>query len=156
MDIIGDTSLRETTIVVTHKFSGGSESEAETFFEREEIVAFQEGSETKVENVIKRPKQGNWISHGRRHTTIEIRSPYEVITKAKTSDGNITLTNVKGESQLRSSDGDITAIKIEGNTQFTSSDGNVLVEKVVGDLRAKTSDGDLNLSDVSGCLCANQ
>ena len=154
VDIIGDTSLQETTIVVTHMFSGGSESDAETYFEREEIVAFQEGSETIVENVIKRPEQRNWFSHGRRHTTIEIRSPYEVVTKAKTSDGDLTVTNVKGETQLRSSDGDITAIKIDGNTQFTSSDGDVSVENVVGDLSAKTSDGDLNLSDVSGDVSA--
>lgn len=150
VEIMGDAALSETTIVVTHVFSGGSESDAEAYFKSEAIVAIKEGAGISVENVVKHFNRRNGFFNGRRHTQLLITCPYVIDTTARTSDGDLTLINVKGEIHLRSSDGDLDIRKIEGNTIVTTSDGDVLIEKMDGSLAARTSDGSIEISKLTG------
>jgi DUF4097 and DUF4098 domain-containing protein YvlB len=74
---------------------------------------------------------------------------------ASTSDGNISLTKVSGNVEVKTSDGDIRIEEIKGDARATTSDGNVVVSKVMGNISMKTSDGDLTFRDIAGSLNAH-
>lgn len=73
---------------------------------------------------------------------------------ASTSDGNISLSRVTGNVEVKTSDGDISIDEVKGDTRASTSDGNVVVSKVAGNTTMKTSDGDLTFRDLSGSLDA--
>jgi DUF4097 and DUF4098 domain-containing protein YvlB len=74
---------------------------------------------------------------------------------ASTSDGNVSVSKVSGAVEVKTSDGDVRLEEIKGNTKASTSDGNVVATRVMGDTYMKTSDGDLTFRDLSGSLDAH-
>lgn len=73
---------------------------------------------------------------------------------ASTSDGNVSVTNVNGSVEVKTSDGDIRLEEIKGDAKANTSDGNISATKLIGSTSMKTSDGDLTFRDLSGSLNA--
>jgi len=74
---------------------------------------------------------------------------------ASTSDGNISLSKVSGNVEVKTSDGDIRIDETKGDIRASTSDGNVVVSKAMGNTSMKTSDGDLTFRDLAGSLNAH-
>lgn len=82
--------------------------------------------------------------------SFRLQLPAQTACNLRTSDGDISMTGLKGDQRLSTSDGSIKASDIQGSLIASTSDGNVDVKNVTGSVETKTSDGDIRLSDVRG------
>ena len=82
--------------------------------------------------------------------SFRLQLPAQTACNLRTSDGDISMTGLKGDQRLSTSDGSIKASDIQGSLIASTSDGIVDVKNVTGSVETKTSDGDIRLSDVRG------
>jgi hypothetical protein len=82
--------------------------------------------------------------------SFEIHVPQKTACILNTSDGNIAVSGITGNQQLKSSDGDIRIDDITGNVTTKTSDGDISVDRVKGSVEARTSDGHIEVSKVIG------
>ena len=90
------------------------------------------------------------LGDSRPDVSFRIQVPKETACDLHTSDGNITVKNLKGDQQGKTSDGDIRFADIRGAVTGATSDGNVKVATVYGPVEIRTSDGDIQLEDIEG------
>jgi len=64
----------------------------------------------------------------------------------KTSNGNISLRNVKGDIEAENRDGDIEINTLEGSTRLRNINGNLNLQGVTGEIDAATSNGEIKAS----------
>jgi Putative adhesin len=84
------------------------------------------------------------------HVTVE--SPAQLTLDARTSDGNVTLTGLRGELALTTGDGDVTVDHVSGDLRIKSGDGHVKITDAEGALDARTSDGSLSVDGLFHAL----
>ncbi len=73
------------------------------------------------------------------HVTVE--TPAELDLEARTSDGALKVSGVKGELQLRTSDGAVDVSDTGGSLRLVASDGSIHIHNVTGTLESRNSDG---------------
>jgi len=154
VEVLGDAALQQTTITVLHTTKGLTEEQAELFFEQERIESSSTGALIKVENAEKHPQWDSIRGHGKRHTSISISCPVGISAQLASSDGDLTLSNIRGELKMRSSDGDVKITRVSGPIEIGTSDGDVIVDNAQGVITAKTSDGDVIIHNLAGSVNA--
>jgi hypothetical protein len=94
------------------------------------------------------PRLGVHIVWHREETHVTVESPAQLALRAKTSDGNVTLSGLQGELALTTGDGDVTLDHVSGDLRIKSGDGHVKITDAEGALDARTSDGSLDVDGV--------
>lgn len=92
------------------------------------------------------------VSGRERRATVSVEAPAELTLDAKTSDGNVELTGLRGELQLHSGDGHLDLNDLSGSLVLKSGDGHVRIANFNGNLDATVSDGGINVDGVFGGL----
>lgn len=91
------------------------------------------------------PHMGVHISWHPEQTHVTVETPAQLTLQTKTSDGNVTLTGLRGELALTAGDGDLTLDHVGGSLRLHSGDGHVKVTDAEGALEARISDGSLEV-----------
>ena len=91
------------------------------------------------------PHIGGHIAWHREQTRVTVESPAQLTLQAKTSDGNVTLSGLRGDLSLTTGDGNVTLDHVSGNLRIKSGDGSVKVSDAHGAIDAHTSDGNLSV-----------
>jgi hypothetical protein len=91
------------------------------------------------------PRIGVHIGWHREQTRVTVETPAQLTLEAKTSDGNVTITGLRGELGLTTGDGDVTIDHVSGDLRFKSGDGHVRITDAAGAIEARTSDGSLTV-----------
>lgn len=92
------------------------------------------------------------VSRRDSRATVSIEAPAEMTLDAKTSDGNVELTGLRGELQLHSGDGHLDLNDLSGSLLLKSGDGHVRIANFNGKLDATVSDGGINAEGVFSVL----
>ena len=82
---------------------------------------------------------------GTEQTRVTVESPAQLTLRAKTSDGNVTLSGLQGDLSLTTGDGNVAVDHVSGNVRIRSGDGRVKVTDADGSIDAYTSDGNLSV-----------
>jgi DUF4097 and DUF4098 domain-containing protein YvlB len=116
------------------------------------LDATQSGNE--VTATMRRPKSGKWFNWGswRAESSIEVTVPKRFEVTARTSGGNIDLTDTAGSVKLNTSGGDVTAKNLNGTVWLRTSGGQITADNVQGDVDANTSGGDVRLLNIDGSI----
>ena len=85
----------------------------------------------------------NWRNEAGTKVTVEVPSHLDL--EAKTSDGNLTASQLTGKLQVHSGDGSVTLEDVHGDLHLGSSDGNVVIRRATGTLEARGSDGHMQI-----------
>jgi DUF4097 and DUF4098 domain-containing protein YvlB len=96
----------------------------------------------------------NLITAGSLDVRYIISVPRVFDVELTTSDGDVSVDELKGVLELVSSDGDLKLGDVRGGVRAGTSDGNIVIDKFVGDLHLRSSDGDIRIGSVEGDLVA--
>jgi hypothetical protein len=107
-----------------------------------QIVENQNGNNVTIE--IKFPHM-NWNWGGHRNLTVELQVPSDLDMNIRTSDGNITATNVSGAMNFDTGDGNVEAKQVHGSVKMRTGDGNMTGTGFDGSLEAATGDGNVHI-----------
>jgi hypothetical protein len=91
------------------------------------------------------PMVGVHIVRHKDQTRVTVETPAELTLQAKTSDGNVTLSGLKGELGLTTGDGNVDIDHVSGALRIKSGDGHVTISDAEGAIEARTSDGSLSV-----------
>jgi hypothetical protein len=109
-----------------------------------------------VEIDVRLPHNGiiiNWGNH--RRVEVEIQMPREGRVDLHTGDGNINLTQFKGEMQLRTGDGSQELDGVDGKVSATTGDGHIQVTGRFDQLDLKSGDGHVEARAEAGSAVAS-
>lgn len=84
--------------------------------------------------------------------TITIDNVYGRTISVHTRDGDITIGNVNGETQLKTLKGDILVENLEGNLDLFSSNGDLSLRNINGDILGWTKNGAIIGQQLAGCF----
>ncbi len=108
-----------------------------------------------VEVIAKRRGSfSNWFSSNI-HIRFEIIVPSNFNTKIHTSGGDINVSDIEGDNELKTSGGDIWAKALKGNLFCRTSGGDIHLNKSAGGMNVSTSGGDIEGRDFYGELKAS-
>jgi DUF4097 and DUF4098 domain-containing protein YvlB len=82
----------------------------------------------------------------------EVKVPRRFYPSLKTSGGNISVINLKGNPYFRTSGGDIHVDKVEGDINGETSGGNINIGQVKGNTKLSTSGGEIHAKWFEGNL----
>lgn len=85
----------------------------------------------------------NLGNHRGPHVTIE--TPAALDLEARTADGALSVSAVKGDLQLQTSDGAMDVFDVAGSLRMTASDGSIRVHNASGTLESHSSDGSVHI-----------
>lgn len=80
----------------------------------------------------------------------EVTVPYGVRLVMRTTSGDLTAIDVRGDVEARTTSGDVHIEGTRGRTQFESVSGDVEARGLVGPVRGQTISGSVSLGDVEG------
>lgn len=118
---------------------------ARNYFERQRYRIGQGNGVVRLFTDPEKDSRLIWNINKSAHIRVLVTTPEEFDVDIKTSDGHISLGNLRGDASLRTSDGDITVKNLEGDQiKLKSSDGDIQLGEVrAGRLEVHTSDGEI-------------
>jgi hypothetical protein len=146
ISVVGGTS-DEISINVN---IGGREKDVRDFG----VTAEQSGDQIDVRGYLR--TEGSWIWY-----SPDIRVSYEVVVpqegglKLHTSEGYITVHNVKGALKGGTSEGDISVSRFDGDVNLETFTGSLKADSCGGTIRMRTSCGGINFSAIAGDVDVN-
>ncbi len=95
---------------------------------------------------------GFWSLHllNRVIVHLKILVPQETECRLTSSDGNISLQDLKSNQQVRTDDGNIRVSHVAGDISAKSKDGNIEISKINGAVSASASDGNIRVKEIDG------
>ena len=114
------------------------------------IDAHQSGN--RVDITIKVPHEH--FSFGSRSLRVELTVPGETDLDLHTSDGNVSITSIKGAERVRTGDGNVDAHGLDGTLTAASGDGNIRADGRFDQLDLRSGDGEINASANAGSKMA--
>lgn len=120
--------------------------------ERDLIIDVAADKNTLRIKVEPRDKNTFWMSNwnNRINVNFKIYTPAKTACRLNTSDGNVTVSGLTGNQEIKTSDGDVRIDEITGEISAGTSDGNVTIASIKGSVNLRTSDGDIRLEKISG------
>jgi DUF4097 and DUF4098 domain-containing protein YvlB len=85
---------------------------------------------------------------------LEVKIPQSLLTKIETANGSVHVTDMNGDSDIKSSNGEITAINVKGNVKADTSNGSGTFTDIAGSLDIQTNNGALTLTNIAGTVVA--
>lgn len=114
-----------------------------------------EKSGDKIQAIAKHEGSDGWkfFSWGK-NTSVSfvVHTPQKMMTKLKTSGGQIKTKGITGDQSLSTSGGRLELADLEGTLEAQTSGGNINISNIKGDLKAKTSGGHISLKNSEGSL----
>jgi Putative adhesin len=98
------------------------------------------------------PHMGVHMVWHKEQTRVTVESPAQLTLQAKTSDGNVTLSGLRGDLSLTTGDGNVDLDHVSGNLRIKSGDGRVKITNADGAINASTSDGNLSVDGLFHAL----
>lgn len=135
--------------VVIERYAG-SQVEADEL----KVTATQDGNRISVEAVQPQEVVQVGFNHGRSVRFI-VSVPKETDLLARTGDGSISTTGVKGRVELRSGDGSVHGVNLTGDIAVHTGDGSIALENVNGRVDVNTGDGSVRVQGVPTALKAH-
>jgi DUF4097 and DUF4098 domain-containing protein YvlB len=83
---------------------------------------------------------------------LKIMVPDDMILMAKTSSGDIDVSDAGRDVGLSAASGDIAARRIGGNIEISVSSGDIEIRNAAGNVKANSASGDIKAEDVAGNL----
>ena len=139
-----DGSIQVTTwdkpvVEVTIERRAGSQAEAEAL----KVDTSQDGNRIVVEAV--QPERAVQVGfHVGRSVRFIVSVPKQTNLVARSGDGSISVTGVKGRLELRTGDGSVTGTGLDGEVVANTGDGSVTLEGVNGAVDVNTGDVSLD------------
>jgi len=91
------------------------------------------------------PHIGFHVTYHREQTQVTVETPAELTLEARTSDGHVTLTGLRGQLGLTTGDGNVTMDHVAGDLHLKSGDGHVRISEAEGAIDVQTSDASLEV-----------
>jgi hypothetical protein len=128
----------------------GSQAEGEAL----KVTTAQDGNRITVEAV--RPERTVQVGyHVGRSVRFIVSVPRNTDVVARSGDGAITVTSVRGRLELRTGDGSIKGTGLEGEVAANTGDGAVTLEGVRGGVDVNTGDGSVRIAGAPTSLKAH-
>jgi len=108
-----------------------------------EVRASQKGNRIEIE--VREPRRWFSIGVSRRSIRTTVRVPASADVDLYSGDGAIAIEGVKGRIEARTSDGSIDATRLKGDLHLRSGDGRISGVGLDGTLVASTSDGRMQI-----------
>jgi hypothetical protein len=138
---VGGTSGNQ---VIVHILMTGSER----LLERYTLSAEQTGNDVAV---VAKQRSGVWLSFGgHMEEKVEVQVPDNYNIDVRTSDGDITVGQLRGNARTKTSDGDIDVKGMTGDLDAKTSDGHVHLDDIAGRVVARSSDGEIVANGIRG------
>lgn len=175
--LIGEDGRSEIEIIFTKKVRAENEAEAKNIASGMDVVFKRKDGELiivaeypEAENVRKSILSILLQRDPRFSMDFKIMVPPDMIVKAKTSSGDITVLDVGKEVGLSAASGDVEVERIGGDIEIgvssgdinirdaaggvkiNSASGDVSAEEIAGDMEVRTSNGDVDLDGIGGDL----
>jgi hypothetical protein len=115
-----------------------------------EIAVENNKLKIKIEDRFKNRNWGLMDAFDHIYVNLVIYAPGETASNLHTSDGNVSLTGLRGDQYIKTSDGNIEISRIAGNVVGKTSDGNVRIKDIRGSVEIGTSDGNIKLDNIIG------
>ena len=97
----------------------------------------------------------NW-PEGKRHSregcSFEVKIPDAMAVILKTSNGNITTSDLGGAADLKTSNGSIDVKNHHGSLLAVTSNGNIIANDIEGEIDTKTSNGSITIQRAPGIV----
>ncbi len=125
--------------------------------EREDLnseLEFSFSSSGGVARVTARRRHESGWSHSL-SVHFEIEVPTETRTELRTGGGSITLSGLRGASDVKTSGGSIEVTGLSGNLEAHTSGGSIHLREVTGDAHVETSGGAIDVDALDGSLAAH-
>jgi hypothetical protein len=133
------------TSEVTVKAYGNSE-------EKEKIDFSAENSSEGVTVIVKR-KSGSHLNNINLRLEISVPSDYNV--ELKTGGGSISVSSVKGKSDITTAGGSVTIEGTAGETRVVTMGGSISVKDFTGNVSVETNGGSIKLAGSNGQISAS-
>ncbi len=133
----------------------GRNASIERAMERYEVVMNRNGNEVLAE--VRQKDSGLWRSSWNNNIAMNIivETPADMQFNARTSGGNIEMTQLSGKQYMRTSGGNITLVDVTGSGEARTSGGNIVAESVEGTFTLSTSGGNVTMENCKGNVTAN-
>lgn len=84
-----------------------------------------------------------------------VEAPVNTICSISASGGNLSISNLNGNQDMRTSGGNILMEKVKGDLNAHTSGGNISMENLDGTTKVSTSGGNISLENISGSVSAS-
>jgi len=149
--IDGDAGSRASIEVLGRGNNGKSYTKEEIMDILKNDYEFSVGKEGNTLNAIaRRTRSNNWKNGVSISYIIHVGK--NVATDLKTSGGNISITQLKGNQNFATSGGNIKFDALSGQIDGRTSGGNILATNSHGDIQATTSGGNIKMENLNGSI----
>ncbi len=141
-----DGSIEVTTwdkpeVAVTIERRAGSQAQADEL----KVSTSQDGNRIVVEAVAPENSIEVGFNNVGRSVRFVVSVPRETDLLARSGDGSITASGVKGRVELRSGDGSVRGTDLAGDITVDTGDGSIALENAAGKLNLNTGDGSVRV-----------
>ena len=150
-----DGSIEVTTwdkpvVGLTIERKAGSQAEGEAL----KVTTAQDGNRITAEAL--QPERTVQVGiHVGRSVRFVVSVPKEADIVARSGDGAISVTGVRGRLELRSGDGSVSGTGLDGDVVAHTGDGSISLEGVTGRVDANTGDGSVRIAGAPTALKAH-
>ncbi len=101
---------------------------------------FQNGDHVNFE-LKEKPPGIHWVMGRFREPQLTVETPAAIDLEARTADGGLNVSGVRGNLELHTNDGSVDVEDVAGAVRLTASDGSIKLHHVTGTLESRSSDG---------------
>jgi DUF4097 and DUF4098 domain-containing protein YvlB len=101
---------------------------------------FQSGDHVNFE-LKEKPLGIHWAMGRIREPQLTVETPAALDLEARTADGGLKVSGVRGSLELHTDDGSVDVEDVAGAVRLTAGDGSVKIHNVTGTLESRSSDG---------------
>lgn len=139
----------KATIVAHEVIRADSDEEADKILKDMTLTIEQQGNDIIAQSEYHREAGFSWGQHGV-YVSFDISVPAKFAAEARTSGGNIVLTDRQAPVTLKTSGGDIQIGNVTGDIDARTSGGNLALVACTGNVELKTSGGNIKAGPVKG------
>jgi hypothetical protein len=143
----------EVKIDVLRKVKRGGKEDEEAFLKERPVNFAQDGKTITIQSRAK--TKNSWRGSQRTEGKYTIVVPAEFNAQIKTSGGNISITDLRGDVKAKTSGGSLKFTRIRGPLDADTSGGNIRVADCDGPLTLDTSGGSIDIDNAKAKIDAS-
>jgi hypothetical protein len=144
---------REVKVDVFRKVKRGGKADEEAFLKDRPVNFSQDGKTITIQS--RAPARNSWRGSQRTEGKYIISVPAEFNAQIKTSGGNITITDLRGEVKAKTSGGSLKFTGVRGPLEANTSGGDIRAADCDGPLALNTSGGNINIDNAKARIDAS-
>jgi hypothetical protein len=143
----------EVTIDVFRKVKRGGKADEEAFLKDRPVTIAQDGKTITVQS--RATSKNSWRGSQRTEGKYTISVPEQFNAQVRTSGGNISLADLRGEVKAKTSGGSLKFANLRGKLEGDTSGGNIRVADCDGPLVLHTSGGEIDINNATASVDAS-